>query len=234
MHRRLEAFRGQANNRALHCLNNDPTAHVVDKILLTIRVGQDGESYQFALKPMPVRLTYATNAKSAQHECFIPNDAVPMQTIDWRHDPDHEKKNNESTGGTIVHCVVARNNRAPGAKAPLQFILEGTLKWKKEIRTDITPNTGGTVVYLQSKGWTLHFQYAQQDGKLRVVDIEYDTNVGEAEMMKLTEQTTHAAAVSNAQGTKRKTAVDEIKELKAQKKHIALQNALRQEQEGEE
>lgn len=200
--RKVQEFKDKLNRKALNCLLNDTTVEV-DKALLVVEINK--REYHFALKPMPVRLTHVT---ATQHECFVPNAAVALQAMDWCHD-DH-------AGGAIVRCTLSRNNHTSEALAPLQFKLEGHLGWKHE--------SDPTAVFLQGNGWTVRFQYTQgkDKGQLRLVDAEYDCNVGEATMRALTEQTTQAAIAANAVGTKRKAAAAASKEDSEQRKQIKL------------
>lgn len=224
--RRVQEFQDKLSAKAMNCLVADSTTEV-DKALLHVEI--EGESFQFALKPTPVRLTHVS---SSQHECFIPNASIAVQAMNWHHTVarNDEQHGGGKAGGPTVRCTIARNNRAPGATAPLKFAIEDELQWKVDDST--TTHTAGHQMFLAGSGWTIHFQYSYSthDGKLRLLDAEYDTTIGEAFMRQLTEQTTQAAVAANAVGTKRKAAVEKAKERKLSK----LQNEQKHQEDEQE
>lgn len=218
LQRRVEKYRERASEKALMTLLEDSeSASAAESIWLSVTVA-GGREYSFALKPVPVKLTYCATAhhhQSVQQERYQPSALVPAQEISWAHTAVHMQPGRPA-GGATVSCTVVRTNKARNAEAPLRQTAQGILRWQNH----------PTRLCLQGNGWIFQFHYSQHDGKLRLVDAEYDTNMGE-EAIRSMQQMTAAP-----QTGKRKTKAEEndeaklaIEEYNRQKHTIANERA---------
>lgn len=217
LQRRVEKYRERASEKALMTLLNDSeSASAAESIWLSVTV-IGGREYSFALKPVPVKLTYCATAhhhQSVQQERYQPSALVPAQEISWAHTATHMQPGHPA-GGATVSCTVVRTNKARNAEAPLRQTAQGILRWQNH----------PTRLCLQGNGWIFQFHYSQHDGKLRLVDAEYDTNMGEEAIRSMQQMTA-------PQTVKRKTKAEEndeaklaIEEYNRQKNTIATERA---------
>ena len=195
LQQRLDAYRQRASEKAIISLLSDATSSsAAESIWLTIYI--ESKEYSYALKPVPVKLTYTNNLASNKHasvqtERYQPSSLVPMQDMQWRHGSSGTAEGHP-TGGPPVRCIIVRSNKAKNAEAALKLSVEGTLRWQQQ----------PTRLSLQGQGWTFHFLYSALDARLRLSDAEYDTEMGEAAILSMHRLTTAST------GTKRRKVDD--------------------------
>ena len=175
---RLDAYRQRASEKAMMSLLSDSTSSsAAESIWLTIGIEQ--KEYSFALKSAPVKLTYTTNTynrnASIQKERYQPSALVPMQDMQWQHSASSSIAEGHPTGGTPIRCTVVRSNKAKNAEAPIRVTVEGNLRWQQQ----------PTRLSLQGQGWIFQFHYSLMDGRLRLIDAEYDTEMGETAILSM-------------------------------------------------
>lgn len=198
---RIDAYRQRASEKALTLLSQSAsTSSAAESIWLIVKI--ESKEYSFALKPVPVKLTYTSNHASNKHasvqtERYRPSALVPMQDMQWHHGSSHAVPG-DPAGGATLRCTIVRSNKAnQHADTPLRSAVEGTPRWQQQ----------PTRLRLQAQGWSLHFHYSTHDGgKLRLTDAEYDTEMGEAALLSMRRLTAPppAAATRGGHATKRR------------------------------
>jgi len=154
---RLDAYRQRASEKALISLLSESTvSSAAESIWLTLHI--EAKEYSFALKSVPVKLTYTNNYASNKHasvqtERYQPSALVPMQDMQWKHGSSGTVEGHPA-GGPPVRCTIVRSNKAKNADAPLRLVFEGTLRWQQQ----------PTRLSLRAHGWCLHFHYSILDG----------------------------------------------------------------------